>query len=153
MRGARVTRLSPAAIFQRLVTSRGAEPPIWMLSGFLVALGGARLVVHLILKYGLEKRLFALVPGKDPNPMHVHHFNYGLILICAAGVLRGGPERVPVRVAEVRKPEALRLTGEEDPLVPGRRTACDFGDGGIDVPERHGHDGDEPAVVSRGPLA
>ena len=85
-RGARVTRLSPRALFQRLVVARGAEPPFWMLLGFLTALGGARLVVHLILKYGLEKRLFALVPGTDPNPMHVHHFNYGLILIGSAGV-------------------------------------------------------------------
>jgi CRP-like cAMP-binding protein len=85
-RGARVTRLSPRAIFQRLVVARGAEPPFWMLVGFLVSLGGARLVVHLILKYGLEKRLFALVPGVDPNPMHVHHFNYGLILIGLAGL-------------------------------------------------------------------
>ncbi len=85
-RGARVTRLSPSAIFRRLVTARGAEPPFWMLLGFLVALGGARLVVHLILEYGLEKRLFALVPGADANPMHVHHFNYGMILIGTAGV-------------------------------------------------------------------
>jgi hypothetical protein len=85
-RGARVTRLSPRALFHRLVVARGAEPPFWMLLGFLVALGGARLVVHLILKYGLEKRLFALVPGPDPNPMHVHHFNYGMILIGAAGL-------------------------------------------------------------------
>jgi CRP-like cAMP-binding protein len=90
-RGARVTRLSPRALFQRLVVARGEEPPFWMLLGFLVALGGARLVVHLILKYGLEKRLFALVPGTDPNPMHVHHFNYGMILIGAAGVAALAP--------------------------------------------------------------
>ena len=90
-RGARVTRLSPRALFQRLVVARGAEPPFWMLLGFLVALGGARLVVHLILKYGLEKRLFALVPGADPNPMHVHHFNYGMILIGAAGLAALAP--------------------------------------------------------------
>ena len=56
-----------------------------MLVGFLASLAGARLVVGLILKYGLEKRLFALVPGHDPNPMHVHHFNYGLFLIGVAG--------------------------------------------------------------------
>jgi CRP-like cAMP-binding protein len=89
--GARVTRLSPRAIFQSLVVARGREPPFWMLLGFLVALGGARLVVHLILKYGLEKRLFALVPGSDPNPMHVHHFNYGMILIGTAGVAALAP--------------------------------------------------------------
>ena len=89
--GARVTRLSPRAIFHHLVTTRGAEPPFWMLVGFLASLGGARLVVGLILKYGLEKRLFALVPGTDPNPMHIHHFNYGLILIGGAGVAELAP--------------------------------------------------------------
>ncbi|HEV7554706.1 MAG TPA: hypothetical protein VGO00_04570, partial [Kofleriaceae bacterium] len=38
------------------------------------------------LKFKLEKQLFALVPGTDPNPMHIHHFNYGLFLIGAAGL-------------------------------------------------------------------
>jgi CRP-like cAMP-binding protein len=85
-RGARVSRLGPRALFQRLVVRQGAEPPFWMLVGFLTSLGGARLVVALILKYGLEKRLFALVQGTDPNPMHVHHFNYGLIVASVSGV-------------------------------------------------------------------
>jgi CRP-like cAMP-binding protein len=85
-RGAGVTRLTPRAIFKRLVVEQGAEPPFWMLVGFLASLAGARLTVAFILKYGLEKRLFALVPGSDPNPMHVHHFNYGLVLIGAAGL-------------------------------------------------------------------
>ncbi len=85
-RGARVSRLSPRALFQRLVVREGAEPPFWMMVGFLASLGGARLVVALILKYGLEKRLFALVQGTDPNPMHVHHFNYGLIVASVSGV-------------------------------------------------------------------
>ena len=85
-RGARVMRSSARGLFHRLVVEKGAEPPFWMLVGFLVSLGGARLVVHLILKYHLESRLFALVQGPDPNPMHVHHFNYGLILLGAAGL-------------------------------------------------------------------
>jgi CRP-like cAMP-binding protein len=86
-RGARVSRLSPRAIFQKLVVRTGAEPPFWMMLGFLSSLGGARLVVALILKYGLEKRLFALVHhGNDPNPMHVHHFNYGLIVASVSGI-------------------------------------------------------------------
>ena len=84
--GARVVRLSPRALFRRLVVQQGAEPPFWMLVGFIVSLGLARVVVGLILKYGLEKRLFALVPGDDPNPMHVHHFNYGLLLIGLSGL-------------------------------------------------------------------
>ena len=85
-RGARVTRGSTRGLFHRLVVAKGAEPPFWMLVGFVASLGGARLVVHLILKYGLEKQLFALVPGNDPNPEHVHHFNYGLFLIGIAGL-------------------------------------------------------------------
>jgi len=85
-RGAAVTRGTTRGLFHRLVVERGAEPPFWMLVGFLASLGGARLVVHLILKYHLESRLFALVPGPDPNPMHVHHFNYGLVLIALSGV-------------------------------------------------------------------
>jgi len=85
-RGARVTRLSLRSLFRRTVVNQGAEPPFWAMLGFLLSLLGARLVVALILKYGLEKRLFALVPGVDPNPMHVHHFNYGLVLVGAAGI-------------------------------------------------------------------
>jgi CRP-like cAMP-binding protein len=85
-RGARVARLSPRALFRSLVSERGDEPPFWMLTGFIVSMSIARLVVALILKYKLEKQLFALVPGNDPNPMHVHHFNYGLILIGSSGL-------------------------------------------------------------------
>jgi CRP-like cAMP-binding protein len=86
-RGARVTRSSPRGLFRRFVVDGGAEPAFWMLIGFIASLSGARLVVHLILKYGLEKQLFALVPGNDPNPMHIHHFNYGLFLIGLAGLV------------------------------------------------------------------
>ena len=85
-RGARVARSSPSSLFHRLVVQKGAEPPFWMLIGFLTSLGVARVMVHLILKFKLESRLFALVPGSGPNPMHVHHFNYGLILVAAAGL-------------------------------------------------------------------
>jgi hypothetical protein len=86
-RSARVSRLGPKALFNRLVVQQDGEPPFWMLIGFLSSLGGARLVVALILKYGLEKRLFALVQGgTDPNPMHVHHFNYGLIVASVSGI-------------------------------------------------------------------
>jgi CRP-like cAMP-binding protein len=86
-RGARVRRQTTRALFSRLVVQEGAEPPFWMLTGFLLALAGARLVVAAILKYGLQKQLFALVQGgNDPNPMHVHHFNYGMILVGLSGL-------------------------------------------------------------------
>ena len=85
-RSARVRRSSVKGLFERFVVQRGAEPPFWMLVGFIVALVAARAVVGLILHFGLEKQLFALVPGSDPNPMHVHHFNYGLVLIGLSGI-------------------------------------------------------------------
>jgi CRP-like cAMP-binding protein len=86
-RGARVRRQTTRALFNRLVVREGAEPPFWMLTGFVLALAGARLVVAAILKYGLQKQLFALVQGgNDPNPMHVHHFNYGMILVGLSGL-------------------------------------------------------------------
>ncbi|GAC1351876.1 MAG: hypothetical protein NVSMB1_09150 [Polyangiales bacterium] len=85
-RGARVARLSTRGIFRRLVVERGTEPPFFMLLGFSLSLGLARLVVGMIFKFKLEKQLFALIPGSGPNPMHVHHFNYGLILIGISGI-------------------------------------------------------------------
>ncbi len=86
-RGARVVRTGPRALFRRLVVQQGAEPPFWMLAGFVVSLGLARLTVFFILHFHLEHQLFALVKAaNDPNPMHVHHFNYGLVLIGLSGL-------------------------------------------------------------------
>jgi CRP-like cAMP-binding protein len=86
-RGARIVRTGPRAMFRRLVVQQGAEPPFWMLVGFVVSLGLARLTVAFILHFHLEHQLFALVKGAtDPNPMHVHHFNYGLVLIGVSGL-------------------------------------------------------------------
>ena len=86
-RGARVVRTAPRALFRRLIVQKGAEPPFWMLAGFIVALAGARLTVFFILHFHLENQLFALVKtGNDPNPMHVHHFNYGLVLVGLSGL-------------------------------------------------------------------
>jgi hypothetical protein len=81
-----VRRVTAAGHFRRLVADQGAEPPFWMVVGFGLGLAGSRLTVYLILKYHLEKHLFALVAGSDPNPVHIHHFNYGLILIGLAGL-------------------------------------------------------------------
>jgi hypothetical protein len=43
--------------------------------------------VAVIIKNGLQKHLFALIGGKAGNPIHVHHFNYGLVLVSLVGVL------------------------------------------------------------------
>ena len=86
-RGARVVRTAPRALFRRLIVQKGAEPPFWMLAGFIVALAAARLTVFFILHFHLESQLFALVKtAGDANPMHVHHFNYGLVLVGLSGL-------------------------------------------------------------------
>jgi CRP-like cAMP-binding protein len=86
-----VRHLSAGGLFRRLVINQGTEPPFWMLVGFVTGLTGARLIVHLIIKYKLERQLFALIAGKDPNPMHIHHFNYGLILVGITGLAALSP--------------------------------------------------------------
>jgi CRP-like cAMP-binding protein len=90
-RSVAVRRISTSGLFRRLVINRGNEPTFWMLLGFLTGLAGARLVVHLILKYHLEKQLFALVSGTDPNPVHIHHFNYGLLIVGLVGLVALSP--------------------------------------------------------------
>jgi CRP-like cAMP-binding protein len=91
LRASAVRRPTARGLFRRLIIDRGAEPPFWMLIGFVSGLAGARIVVHLILKYKLENHFFALVQGQDKNPMHIHHFNYGLILVAVTGLLALSP--------------------------------------------------------------
>lgn len=86
-RGLRIARRAAGAVYRQTVVARGREPAFWMLLGFLLSIAGARLTVGAILRYHLESRLFALVKGDvGANPMHLHHFNYGLVLVCLAGL-------------------------------------------------------------------
>jgi CRP-like cAMP-binding protein len=64
------------------------EPACWMLAGFLLAFSGARVVVHEIFKHHAGERYFNLhkVHGYE-HPIHIHHFNYGLILVTATSLL------------------------------------------------------------------
>ena len=85
--GTGIVRRAASATYQELVHGRGREPAFWMLLGFLSALLGARLVVGFILRYHLEQHFFALTRSREhANPMHLHHFNYGLALVCVAGL-------------------------------------------------------------------
>lgn len=64
------------------------EPAFWMLFGFLAAFGGARAMVHYILSHHKQEQLFALHHVKGfQNPIHIHHFNYGLILVTITSLL------------------------------------------------------------------
>jgi hypothetical protein len=82
-----VRHLDTSGLFRKWVVEKGSEPPFWMIIGFGLGLAGSRITVHLILKYHLEKHLFALVAGTDPNPVHIHHFNYGLLIIGVTGLV------------------------------------------------------------------
>jgi len=87
LRSTGVRHLDTSGLFRKWVVERGSEPPFWMIIGFGLGLAGSRITVHLILKYHLEKHLFALVAGTGPNPVHIHHFNYGLLIIGVTGLI------------------------------------------------------------------
>jgi hypothetical protein len=70
-----------------LFTAPRKRPSFWVLVGALCALAAARTVVAVIIKNGLQKHLFALIGGQVGHPLHVHHFNYGLLLVSISGVL------------------------------------------------------------------
>jgi|GEM_PF-1090125 len=91
LRASGVRHASASGLFRRWVVEKGTEPPFWILVGFGLGLVGSRITVHLILKYHLEKHFFALVAGSDPNPVHIHHFNYGLLLVGVTGLVSLSP--------------------------------------------------------------
>jgi hypothetical protein len=91
LRSAGVRHMNTSGVFRRWVVEKGTEPPFFMIIGFGLGLAGSRITVHLILKYHLEKHLFALVAGSDPNPVHIHHFNYGLLLVGVTGLVSLSP--------------------------------------------------------------
>jgi len=80
-------RRATARLVKALFTAPGARPSFWVLLGALAALAAARTVVAVILKNGLQKHLFALIGSKVGHPIHVHHFNYGLLLVSLSGVM------------------------------------------------------------------
>jgi hypothetical protein len=80
-------RRATARLVRTLFTAPGKRPSFWVLVGALTALAAARTVVAVIIKNGLQKHLFALIASGVGHPIHVHHFNYGLILVSIAGVL------------------------------------------------------------------
>jgi hypothetical protein len=80
-------RRATARVFSALFVVPGARPSFWMLLGALSALITARTVVAMIIRNNLQQHLFALIGGKVGHPIHVHHFNYGLLLVSLVGLL------------------------------------------------------------------
>ena len=76
------------AMTWRLLVSEPARlPSFWMFAGAVLALVSARSVVAFIISRGLQKTMFALVGGADGRPIHIHHFNYGLLLVSLIGLI------------------------------------------------------------------
>lgn len=80
-------RRATATLLRALFTAPGARPSFWVLVGAIAALATARTVVAMIIRNGLQKHLFALIGSRVGHPLHVHHFNYGLLMVSTVGVL------------------------------------------------------------------
>ena len=95
-RRARRPRGSARALPPSRRAQQGAEPPFWMLVGFIVVARrrAPRRVAHPEVR-PREAALRARAAANDPNPMHVHHFNYGLVLIGASRARGALPVRAP----------------------------------------------------------
>jgi hypothetical protein len=70
-----------------LLVEPARRPAFWILAGAALALLSARTVVAVILRRGLQRSLFALIETSAGHPIHVHHFNYGLLLVALIGFL------------------------------------------------------------------
>ncbi len=76
-----------ALLLRVLVREPSRRPVFWMFAGVTLALVSARTLVAMILRKGLQDRLFALIESGEGHPMHIHHFNYGLVLMSIVGLL------------------------------------------------------------------
>ncbi len=76
-----------ALLWRALVQEPSRRLAFWMFWGAVGALVAARTVVAVIIDRGLQKSLFALISSNVGHPVHVHHFNYGLITVAVVGLL------------------------------------------------------------------
>jgi hypothetical protein len=80
-----LVRRATRSLLRRLLVEPARQPLFWTLLGFVAALATARTVVHEIISSGAQKRFFALIGGGAGNPIHIHHFNYGIALVALTG--------------------------------------------------------------------
>lgn len=57
------------------------NPIFWMLLSFSITVAICRLVVAAIVNFDLESRMYNLIPDAAGQSIHIHHFNYGLLLM------------------------------------------------------------------------
>jgi CRP-like cAMP-binding protein len=86
-RRAGIARAATHDLFRRFVGAHVREPTFWVLAGFAAAILVSRAVVAAIVGLGLQQRLFNLRDSGGPNPLHMHHFNYGFAIIAVTGLL------------------------------------------------------------------
>jgi CRP-like cAMP-binding protein len=86
-RRAGVARTTVRALARRLVTEPARDPAFWMLSGFIGAVVVSRAVVAFILRFDLQGQLFNVLDSGVGNPIHIHHFTYGFVVLVVAGAL------------------------------------------------------------------
>lgn len=84
----RASRRVGHLLWHLMVAEPSRRPAFWIFLGATLALVSARTVVGYIIKNGLQKQLFALIGGGgEYHPIHVHHFNYGLVIVSLTGLL------------------------------------------------------------------
>jgi CRP-like cAMP-binding protein len=86
-RRAGIARAALGGLFARFVGAHVREPTFWVLAGFVGAVAVSRAVVAFILRFGLQHQFFNLHDSGGPNPLHMHHFNYGFALVVLTGLL------------------------------------------------------------------
>ena len=74
-------------LVRTLISAPAERPSFWMFAGVVAGLAGARSLVAYIIQNGLQNKMFALIGGQQGNPVHIHHFNYGIIIIGLVGIL------------------------------------------------------------------
>ena len=107
-----------ALLARLLVAEPSRRPVFWMFFGLVLALVSARAMVAMILRRGLQEHLFALIETASGHPIHVHHFNYGLLLVTLIGLLAMLPQaRRALRVLSFLYGFGLGLVVDEFALL------------------------------------
>jgi hypothetical protein len=85
-------RLQAGRVRQRLLAIRdqcahyAKNALAWVLVGYLVGIGISRAVVEMIVRFGLQQVLFNQQVDPHGLTIHIHHFNYGMIMMVVAAL-------------------------------------------------------------------
>jgi CRP-like cAMP-binding protein len=117
-RRAGIARAATRELFRRFVDAHLREPIFWVLAGFAAAILASRAVVATILHLGLQELLFNLRDSGGPNPVHMHHFNYGFVIVVVTSLLAFFPRsRHTLRLLAATFGVGLGLVFDEFALI------------------------------------